>query len=372
MIDPVTGEMVLSMGPQHPSTHGVIRLILRTDGEVVTSAVPDIGYLHRSIEKIAESVGYSGFTPYTDRVDYVSAMHANAAYALTVEKMAGIEVPRRAEFIRVIAQEFNRIISHIIAIGTHALDLGAYTPFVYLLRERERINDLLEGLCGGRLTYNFIWVGGVSHDLPEGFVEKSIEYLDHFERVIDEFDRLASHNKIFVERLAKIGAIDAKSALHYGLVGPNLRASGVSSDIRRDEPYSVYPEIEFDVPIGQGWYGSVGDSFDRYYIRVLEMRESVRILRQALRMVPEGDIRGRVPRKIRPPIGEGIGRVESSRGNLMVYILSDATEYPFRLKIRTGSFNAMTVIERFMPGMFIADVVSFFASLDVVAPEIDR
>jgi len=365
-------ELELSMGPQHPSTHGVIRLVLKTDGEVVTSVLPDVGYLHRSIEKIAEKVGYYGFMPYTDRVDYVSAMHANAAYAMVVEAMAGIEVPRRAEFLRVIAQELNRIASHIISIGTHALDLGAYTPLVYLLRERETINDLIEELCGARLTYNYIWIGGVSHDLPDGFTGRATAFLDHLEKITGEFNRLATFNKVFLERLAGVGVIDPEMALNYGLVGPNLRASGIVHDLRKDQPYSVYPEFEFDVPVGRGWVGAIGDSFDRFYCRVLEITESIRIVRQALASLPDGEIRSKVPRKVRPPVGEAIGRVESSRGDMMVYLMSDGTDIPYRLKIRTGSFQAMTVLEALIPGMYIADAVSFFASLDVVAPEIDR
>jgi NADH-quinone oxidoreductase subunit D len=370
--DPVTGDMELNMGPQHPSTHGVIRLVLLTDGEVVTKIIPDVGYLHRSIEKISEMVSYHSFTPYTDRVDYLAAMHANAGYAMAAERIAGIEVPERAEYIRVIAQEFNRIISHFIALGTYAMDMGAFTPFMVLIREREYVNDLMEALCGSRLTYNFIKIGGVNKDLPDNFKERSLEYLKHLDLVIDEYDRLISNNKIFVERLANIGVISQEQAKFYGLVGPNLRASGIKRDIRKDRPYSVYNRFEFEVPVGKGFKGQIGDSFDRYYVRALEVRESIKILRQAFAQIPDGEIRAKVPKKLRPPAGETISHVEAPRGDMMHYLISDATDQPYRLKIRTGSFNAMTLLEDLSPGMYIADLVSFFASLDVVAPEIDR
>jgi NADH-quinone oxidoreductase subunit D len=350
----------------------VIRLLLKTDGELITKIKPDVGYLHRSIEKIAESLTYTGFAPYTDRVDYLAAMHANAGWAMAVEKLLEQEVPERAEYLRVITQEFNRIISHMIGIGVYAMDIGAFTPFVYLLREREYINDLIESICGGRLTYHYIRVGGVSHDLPEGFADKALDYLDHLEKVVHEFNRLITFNKIFVKRLADIGTINAEQAKNYGLVGPNLRASGVDWDLRRDMPYSVYDRFDFDVVLGQGWKGSVGDSFDRFYIRTLEMLESIKIIRQALRQIPEGSIKGKVPRKIKPPVGDVTSHIEAPRGDMVHYVMSDGSERPYRVKIRTGSFNAMTVLEDFTPGMLIADVVTFFSSLDVVAPEIDR
>lgn len=370
--DPVHDEMELNMGPQHPSTHGVIRLVLKMDGEIVTRVVPDVGYLHRSIEKIGESVTYRGFMPYTDRVDYLSAMHANAGWAMGVEKLAAIKIPERAEFIRVIVQEFNRIISHMIALGTFTMDVGAFTPFVYFLREREAINDLLESVCGARLTYNFIWIGGVSHDLPPNFKEKALEYLDHLDKALDEFNRLITFNKIFVKRLADVGVISREQAKHFGLVGPNLRGSGINWDLRKNKPYSVYPKIDFKVAVGKGYKGTMGDSFDRFYCRVLEMFESVKIIRQALQMIPEGDYKIKVSRKLKPPVGEVTSHVESSRGDMNYYIISDGTDKAYRVKIRTGSFNAMTTLEEISPGMFIADLVAYFASLDVVAPEIDR
>ncbi|MDH5656764.1 MAG: NADH-quinone oxidoreductase subunit D, partial [Spirochaetia bacterium] len=246
-------------------------------------------------------------------------------------------------------------------------------PFVHFLRERESVNDLLESICGARLTYNYVWIGGVSHDLPEGFTERALEYLDHFDRVLGELNRLLSKNTIFINRLKGVGIIDRELAVNCGLVGPNLRASGIQSDIRRDEPYSVYNELEFDIPAGQGFAGFKGDSYDRFYCRMLEMEQSSRILRQALKMIPnEGEIRAKLPRVFKPRPGESVARVESSRGSMMYYILSDGTIRPVRVKIRTGSFHAMTVLEKLAPGMMISDFISLFASLDVDAPEIDR
>ncbi len=370
--DPVSDEMELNMGPQHPSTHGVIRLVLKTDGEVVSRVIPDVGYLHRSIEKIGEKISYFGFSPYTDRVDYLSAMHANAGWAMALEKLIGIEVPTRAEYLRVITMELNRIISHMLAVGTFAMDIGAFTPFVYLLREREAINDLIESICGARLTYNYIRIGGVSFDMPENFPDKVLPYLDHLDKIIDEFNRLITFNKIYVERLANVGVISAEKAIHYGLVGPNLRASGVQWDLRKDMPYSVYDQLDFDAVIGQGWKGQVGDSFDRFYCRVLEMAQSSKIIRQVVQQIPAGDIQAKVARKLRPPVGDVMSHVESSRGDMSYFVVSDGSTNPYRVKIRTGSFNAMTVLEELSPGMMIADLVTFFASLDVVAPEIDR
>lgn len=370
--DPIRDEMELNMGPQHPSTHGVIRLVLKLEGEVVTRVIPDVGYLHRSLEKIAESNTYMAFMPYTDRVDYLSAMHANAGWAMAVEKLGKIEVPLRAEYIRVIVQEFNRIINHMFISGILVMDAGAFTPFVYFLREREAINDLMESVCGARLTYNYIWIGGVSRDLPLGFKKKAIEILDRVDRALDEFNRLITFNEILIKRLANVGVISPEKAKEYGLVGPNLRASGVNWDLRKNQSYSVYDKFDFKVPLGKGWHGQRGDSFDRFYCRILEMYESVKIIRQALDMIPEGEIRAKVSRKLKTPVGEASSHVESSRGDMLYYVMSDGTTSPYRVKIRTGSFNAMTILEDVCPGMFLADLVVFFSSIDVVAPEIDR
>ena len=250
-----TEEMTLNMGPQHPSTHGVLRFVVRADGEVMREAIPDVGYLHRSIEKIAEKVGYHGFMPYTDRVDYVCAMFTNQGWGMACEKLAGIEVPQRGEYCRVIAAEFNRIASHLLSVGTMAMDIGAMTPFTHAIREREMINDLIEELCGARLTFNYMRIGGVAWDLPPGWREKALAYLDHFDPILEEYNSLISYNKIYIERLANVGVITPAEAINYNLVGPNLRACGIKWDIRKDIPYSVYPEFEFDVPIGDGALG---------------------------------------------------------------------------------------------------------------------
>ncbi len=367
-----TEEMTLNMGPQHPSTHGVLRFIVKADGEVMREAIPDVGYLHRSIEKIAEKVGYHGFMPYTDRVDYVAAMPCNQGWGMVCEKLAGIEVPRRAEYCRVIAVELNRIASHLLSVGSMGMDIGAYTPFTHALREREYINDLLEELCGARLTFNYMRIGGVAWDLPPDWVPKAVAFLDRFEPLIDEYNALISYNKIYVERLANVAVISAAEAIDYNLVGPNLRGSGVKYDVRKDMPYSVYPEFEFDVPIGTGEVGTVGDCFDRYIVRIREMNQSCRILRQALAGVPEGPVLTKVPRKFKPPVGDAYIRLESARGDMGWYCVSDGSEYPYRVKIRTGSFTATSIIDKVSRGLMLADLIAVVASFDLVAPEIDR
>jgi NADH-quinone oxidoreductase subunit D len=365
-------EMVLNMGPQHPSTHGVLRFVLKTDGEMVHGLDPDVGYLHRSIEKIAERVAYPDFMPYTDRVDYVASMNCNFGYARVVEKIMDIQVPLRAEYIRVIAAELNRISSHLVAVGTFGNDIGAVTPFLHALRDRELINDLLEMLCGARLTYNFVRIGGVAFDLPEGFKEKTIAFLDSLELKLKEFNTLLTGNRIFRERLAGVCVISKEDAIAYGLTGPNLRGSGVNWDLRRDEPYSIYPELRFDVPVGEGLVGEVGDAFDRYWIRIIEMQESAKIVRQCLEKIPEGPIMAKLPRVIKPPSGDAFDRTEAPRGELGYYLVSDGSAKPERLKIRTGSFASVSIMSKIAPGWLIADIVALIGSLDIIAPEIDR
>lgn len=365
-------ELLINMGPQHPSTHGVLNFLLYTDGEVVRRAVPEVGYLHRGIEKICEKVGYLGITPYTDRVDYLSAMTANQGYAMAVEKLMGMEVPKRAEYLRVIASELNRIASHLIMVGCMVMDIGAYTPFLHGVRERETINDLMEMLCGNRLTYNYAWIGGVSFDLPEGFSDRCLQFIDHFMPFLDEYNDLISNNKIYIERCADIGIISAEQAIGYGLVGPNLRASGVDFDLRRDEPYSIYPELDFEVIVGKGIMGTIGDCYDRYWMRIEEMRQSALMVRQCIKQIPLGEIRANVPRIVKPAAGEAYSRVESARGDFGVYVVSDGTKDPYRVRFRTGSFNAMSIFEEVSPSMMIADLVALISSLDVIAPEIDR
>ncbi len=367
-----TEDMTINVGPQHPSTHGVLRFIVKTDGEVMREAIPDVGYLHRSIEKIGEKVTWHGYVPYTDRADYLAAMFANQVFCMAAEKLGGIEVTRRGEFCRVIACELNRIASHLIAVGTFGQDIGAITPFIHALRERETINDLMEEICGARLTYNYIRIGGVGYDLMPETCSRITEFLDHFDRIVDEYNRLLSCNKIFIERLANIAVITQEDAFQYNIVGPNLRACGVKWDIRREIPYSVYPELEFDIPVGTGEKGTLGDSYDRYILRIWEMQESCKILRQCLKMLPQGPAIAKVARKFKPPPGEVYVRVEAPRGDMGFYVISDGSEYPYRVRIRTGSFTAMSLIEKISPGIMVADLIALIASLDVDAPEIDR
>jgi NADH-quinone oxidoreductase subunit D len=365
-------EMILNFGPQHPSTHGVINFIVEADGEVIRKAIPDVGYLHRSLEKIGETVTYPGFMPYTDRIDYVAAMFANEGYALAVEKLLKVEVPPRAQYLRAISCELCRIASHLVSVGTMAMDIGAVTPFPYALREREYVNDLIEALCGARLTYNYHRIGGVAFDLPAGWHDKTLRFLDHFDSVMDEWDRLLTGNEIFVKRLAGVSPITREQAIDYGLVGPNLRGSGMDWDVRRDIPYGCYPQLKFEVPLGRGAEGILGDCYDRYWVRVMEMRESAKLTRQALEKIPEGDYMAKVPRKIKPEAGEAMSRVESARGEMAYYVVSDGSEKAYRVRARTGSYLAMGIIEMLSPGLMIADLVALIASLDVVAPEIDR
>ena len=367
-----TEEMTLNMGPQHPSTHGVLRFVVKADGEVMRTAIPDIGYLHRSIEKISEKVGYHGFMPYTDRVDYVSAMQCNQGWGMACERLAGIEVPRRGEFCRVIACELGRMASHLLSVGTMVMDIGGYTPFLHAIREREKINNLLEELCGARLTFNYMRVGGVAWDLPPNYADTVLAFLDQFEPLVDEYNDLISYNKIYVERLANVAVVSQQDAINYNLVGPNLRACGIKYDVRRDEPYSIYPELDFDIPTGTGEMGQQGDCFDRYMTRIRELRECCKIVRQCLAMIPDGPVLARVPRKLKPPAGDAYIRVEGSRGDMGWYVVSDGTEFPYRTKIRTGSFSAMSIVDKVSQGLMIADLIALIASFDVVAPEVDR
>jgi NADH-quinone oxidoreductase subunit D len=365
-------EIVINFGPQHPSTHGVINFVTQTNGEVIRRSVPDIGYLHRGLEKIGELVPYPGYMPFTDRIDYLAAMFTNEGYAQAVERLLGVEVPLRANYIRAIAGELCRISNHFISIGSMSQDIGASTPFTHALRERESVNNLLEELCGARLTFNCHRIGGVAYDLPAGWGDKVLRFLDHLDSYIQEWDRLISFNEIYVERLANVGVITREKAIDFGLVGPNLRGSGVKWDIRRDIPYGAYPDFEFNIPVGTGRVGTVGDCWDRYYVRVQEIVESSKIVRQALAKLPEGEIAAKVPRKVKPEAGEAVGRVESARGDMLYYVVSDGSEKAYRLRVRTGSFMAMGIVEELSHGVMVADLIAIIASLDVVAPEIDR
>jgi NADH-quinone oxidoreductase subunit D len=386
------GLMTLNMGPHHPSTHGVLRLIVRSDGEVVSSLKPDIGYLHRSIEKIGEFLEYPQFVPYTDRVDYVCAMNANWAYCLAAEAMLSadpkgpqIVVPERAQWIRILVCELNRISSHLVAVGALAMDMGAYTPFLHAIAGRELINDLFERICGARLTYNYITIGGVGFDLPAGIEADIATVLDRIDREMTAFNRLITGNSIFRDRLAGVATVSAADAVAWGLVGPNLRGSGVDYDLRRDEAYGFYPRLRFQVPVGDrfaGARGARGDCYDRYIVRLLEILESISMCRQILPLLPaaaakETDPVGGWQADIKPalrkvPKGEVFVRSEMPRGETGYYLVSDGTKVPYRVRIRTGSFTAIGILPKLAPSLMIGDIVAVIGSLDIVLPEVDR
>lgn len=368
-----TEEMVLNMGPQHPSTHGVLRLRVRTDGEIVTAVQPVIGYLHRCFEKHCENVTWEQAIPFVDRCDYIASMNNDLGYVLSVEKLLGIEIPEKVDYIRVIMAELNRIASHLLAVGTFGLDIGAFTPFLYMFRDRERILDLFELTCGARLLYNYMWVGGLSHDIPVGFVEKANEFICYFQPKIKEYNDLLTFNKIFIERTGDVGIMTPETAVDYGVTGPNLRASGVKWDLRKDEPYSIYDRFDFDVPVGEGRQGTVGDCWDRYWVRIMEMEESIKIIRQALRRIPrDGDVKAAIPKRVRPPKGSLYFRSESPRGELGFYLVSNGKPKPLRLKMRSPAFTALSVLGEISQGWMISDVLAILGSLDIVLGEIDR
>ena len=365
-------EMVLNMGPQHPSTHGVLRLKIITDGEVVSHVEPIIGYLHRCFEKHCESLSYEQIVPFTDRCDYLASMHMSHSFSMAVEKLLDIELPERVEYIRVIVSELQRIASHLIAVGAFGLDVGAITPFTWTLRDRERVLDLFEQLCGARLLYNYVWPGGVSHDLPPKFVERTLAFLDYFEPRIEEYNQLLTTNKIFIERSADVGVVPLDVAINYGITGPSLRASGTNMDLRKLEPYSIYDKFDFNVPVGEGLMGTVGDCWDRYYVRVLELKESVKILRQALPQIPKGDVHAALPKKIRPKTGEVYSRYESARGDVGFYIRSNGKNIPTRVKMRSPAYCNLSALNEISSGWMISDVITILGSLDIVLGEIDR
>jgi len=367
--------MVLHMGPQHPATHGILRLDLETEGEVITKVTPYIGYLHRCFEKHAESLGWQMVIPYTDRMDYVAAIHMELGYCLAVEKLARIEPPERVQYIRVIVAELQRIASHLLAIGTYGLDIGSVTPFFHAFREREKILDLLEELTGARLLYNYVRIGGVAFDLPDGWLDKVRRFLDQFEKAWDELNKILTYNSVFIERTARIGVIPAEVAIAYGLTGPNLRGSGVRWDLRKDEPCLVYDRFQFDVPVGTGQYGPLGSAWDRYYVRVQEMAESAKIVRQAIEQMPKGeagDVQKAIPRVVRPPEGDIYFRYEAARGEIGYYIVSDGSPVPYRVKARSPCFCHISALPEIGPGAMIADAVALVGSLDIVMGEVDR
>ena len=367
-------DLILQMGPQHPSTHGVLRLEIVSDGELVKHITPHLGYLHRCFEKHAEAMTFPQVIPYVDRMDYLSAMNQELGYVLAVEKLMGLtEFPDRLEYIRVLIAELQRIASHLLAIGTYGLDMGAVTAFFWCLRDREKILDLFEWASGARLLYNYLWIGGVAHDLPAGYADKVMEFVDYFEPRMQELNDLLSSNKIFIERAASIGVLTADDAISYGIGGPNLRGSGVKWDLRKEEPYGIYDRFDFEVPVGSGEYGPLGSAWDRYIVRVREILESLKIIRQACDQMPGGDPNEAMPRRIRPAQGETYLRTESPRGELGFYLISDGTEKPYRCKARSPCFTAISALNAMnQGGMLIADAVAVIGSLDIVLGEIDR
>lgn len=367
MADLRTEEYTMNMGPHHPSTHGVCRLLLTMDGEKVVKVEPYIGYLHRAIEKICENRTYPMCIPILDRFEYVTSMSCNMVFALATERLAEIEVPERADYLRVIMLELNRIASHLIFFGTTAMDIGALTPFLYALREREQIIDLFEMTCGQRLTYNYIRTGGVAQDIPKEFVPKAYAAIEDIHNKIEEYKALLNGNPIWLKRTVGIGKLDKDVAIAYGASGPILRASGVNYDLRKDDPYSIYDKFDFNIPVYEN-----GDVFDRYMQRLDEMQESCKIIRQALDGLPEGAIKAKVSPKFKPPAGEVYTRIENSRGEMGVYIQSDGTTKPLRLKARGGSYAHLQLLPEVATDCLIADLVAIFASFDVILPEVDR
>lgn len=366
-------DLILQMGPQHPSTHGVLRLELVMDGELVKQITPHIGYLHRCFEKHAEAMTYPQVIPYADRMDYLAAMNMELGYVLAVEKLMGLtELPERLEYIRVIMAELQRIASHLLAIGTFGLDVGAITPFLWCFRDREKILDLFEWASGARLLYNYLWIGGVMQDLPDGFGRRALEFLDYFEPNVQELNDLLSFNKIFIERTANIGVMSPEVAMSYGIGGPNLRGSGVKWDLRKEEPYGIYERFDFDIPVGTGEFGPIGSAWDRYIVRVREMLESIKILRQAVDQLPSGDPNSATPRRIRPAAGDAYMRTESPRGEIGFYLVSDGSDKPYRCKGRSPCFTAISAIDAIGRNSLVADAVATVGSLDIVLGEIDR
>ncbi|WP_243387075.1 NADH-quinone oxidoreductase subunit D [Bacillus kexueae] len=362
-----TEEMLLNVGPQHPSTHGVFRLVIKIDGEIIQEATPVIGYLHRGTEKIAENLQYTQIIPYTDRMDYLSAMTNNYVLCHAVETMANIEVPEKAEYLRVIAMELGRIASHLVWWGTYLLDIGAVSPFLYAFREREMIINLLNELSGARLTFNYMRVGGVKWDAPDGWIEKVKEFIPYMRDQLAGYHDLVSGNEIFLQRVKGVGAYTKEDAIQYSLSGANLRCTGVAFDLRKAEPYSIYDRFSFDVPVREA-----GDAFARYECRMEEIEQSLRILEQACEQFPkEGKIMAKVPKIIKPPKGETYVRIESPRGEIGCYIASNGKKEPYRLKFRRPSFYNLQILPKLLKGENMANLIAILGAIDIVLGEVD-
>jgi NADH-quinone oxidoreductase subunit D len=361
-----TEELLMNIGPQHPSTHGVLRVVVKVDGEIITEADPVVGYLHRGTEKLAEDLQYTQIIPYTDRLDYLSSMVNNHALVNAVEKAMDLEVPERAEHLRVIVVELNRLISHLVFLGTYLLDLGAMTPFLYCFADREKVLDLFNRLCGARLTYNYMRVGGVKWDAPDGWLKDVKEFVPYMRKQIDMFHELVTGNEIFLNRVKGIGVYDQETAIAYGMSGINLRSTGVNWDLRKNKPYSIYDRFDFDVVVGEN-----GDCYDRYMCHMREMVESLKIVEQALESIQEGPIMGKVPKILRVPAGEYYAAVEGVRGELGVYIVSEGKDKPYRLKFRRPSFVNLQLLPKLLKGQPMANLIAILGAVDIVLGEVD-
>ncbi len=360
-------DLMINMGPQHPSTHGVFRLVIWVDGERIVKVEPHIGYLHRGSEKICESEQYNQIVTLFDRLDYVGNLNNELAFCLAVEKLTETVVPERAEYIRVILCELNRIASHMLFYGVYGLDAGATTPMLYGFRERERVQELFESVTGARMMHNYIRIGGVKEDVPADFEKNVRKLLGDLKKGVEECDSLLSQNEMFLARTKGVGIISGDDALDYGVTGPALRASGVVEDVRVTDPYSIYERFDFGIPVG-----SMGDCWDRYFVRVEEMRESIKIIEQALAELPKGEISAKVRRIVRPPAGDVFIRTESPRGDLGVYIVSDGSDKPYRVKVRPPSFANLQALESMLKDTYIADAVLVLGSIDIIMGEVDR
>ena len=360
-------ELVLNMGPQHPSTHGVLRVIVNLDGEKVLGTDCVIGYLHRGVEKIGENRTYTQFAPYVDRMDYVAAVSNGLGYCLAIEKLLGVEAPARAQAVRVILTELNRIASHLLWLGTHALDIGAITPLFYCMREREATLNIFEKYCGARLTTHAFRIGGLQYETYEGFEKDSLDFCDMFLPKVDEYEELLTGNRIWVDRMRKVGILNIADCKAFGVTGPMLRAAGEKWDLRKAQPYSGYEKYDFEIPIGD-----YGDNFDRYIVRIEEMRQSVRIVRQAVAALPAGPIMGKVPKVIKPPAGEVYVSIEAPKGELGYYVVSDGSTQPYRMRVRPPSFVNLQSLDKMSKGSLVADLVAIIGTIDIVLGEVDR
>jgi NADH-quinone oxidoreductase subunit D len=365
--------LTLNMGPQHPATHGVLRIEIWTDSEIVAHAIPHLGYLHRCMEKHSEYLDYRGIIPFVDRLDYLASMNMEWGYVMTVEKMLGTEIPRRAELLRIMTAELQRIGSHLMAFGTYALDLGAFTPFLYAFDYREKILRLFEEVSGARLLYNYIWIGGLWNDWTPDQLERVATFCDEMEEEAKKYHELVSMNKVFIERTSNVGIFSLQDCFDYGATGPVLRGSGYKWDLRKNKPYSLYSEFDFDVPVGTGEVGTVGDCWNRYIVRMKEVVESIKIIRQVLQKLEPGQIMAKVPKVIKLPAGEVYVRTEAPRGEIGFHLVSKADgKTPYRLKVKSPCFTHVSMLPRVAPGQMIADFVATVGSIDIVLGEVDR